>query len=217
MTYAPSDPLPIRSPTELALHPHKVAMVGSRETPIGILMAMTRLARALCDAGYLIQSGEADGADNAAHIGARQSARYREVGFAGYLPWNGMKTNRGSIYADPSDGIFDASTFETWRQAEAIAFEARGSFEGLGRGGIGLHTRNAFQVLSPSLRHPVHRCICWAIPIGDGSKVRGGTNTAVQIALRYSVPVVNLYYEEVLHRVLSFAQAREILVATAAG
>lgn len=203
----------MRTPAEISVYPRKIAIVGSRKTPDNILTVMMRLARAVCDIGYLIQSGEADGADNAAHIGARQSSRYAEIGFAGYLPWNGMKTNRGLIYVDQSDGIYDASTFDTWEQAKALAYSARGSFNGLGRGGVSLHTRNAFQILSPSLQHPVDRCVFWASPIGNGATVEGGTNTAVQLALRHSVPLVNLYYEEVLQRVLTFVQAREAMVS----
>jgi len=204
----------MRTPGEIALYPRKVAIVGSRDTPVNVLLVITRLAKVLCDDRWLIQSGEADGADNAAHIGARQSDRYREVGFAGFLPFDRMRTNRGVIFASDTDGIYDASKFDTWEQAQAIAMVARGSFHGLGRGGIALHTRNAFQILSPSLSNPVARCICWAVPVGDGKKVRGGTNTAVQISQTNAIPVVNLYYDEVLQRVLSFVQAREAMVAS---
>lgn len=195
-----------KAATEISSYPLKYGGVGSRDTPDEILTVMKQLGAKLCDAGYLGMSGEADGADIAFHDGARQSKYYREIGFAAYLPYNGMRVSRTPdlIYEDHSRGIYDASKFMQWERAKQFAYEARGSFEGLGRGGIALHTRNAFQVLSPSLESPVNRLLCWAKPVGDGSKVRGGTNTAVQIARRFHIPVVNLYYEEQLQKALNY-------------
>lgn len=193
-----------KTPWQLAAYPLKYAGVGSRDTPTDVLDVMRRLGKALCNIGYLGMSGEADGADFAFHEGARQSTRYDDVGFGAFLPYNGMRTGRGVIYEDISRGIYDASKFDNWERARQFAFEARGSFNGLGRGGVALHTRNAFQVLSPSLQDPVKRLICWAQPIGTRGQVKGGTNTAVQIAHRYNIPVVNLLIDDQMQNVLRF-------------
>lgn len=191
---------------QIAAWPHKCGGVGSRGTPANILDVMFQAGRALCDVGYLMMSGEADGADFTFHEGARSSPRYPEVGFAAFIPWNGMRVDHsgGRVFEDWTRGIYDASKFHNYPQAEALALQARGSFEGLGRGGIGLHSRNPYQVLSPSLCNPVARLICWAEPVGKAGKVKGGTNTAVQVALQHNVPVVNLYYDEKVEQVLAF-------------
>lgn len=191
---------------QIAAYPWKYCGVGSRKTPINVLDVMFNLGRALCDVGYLGMSGEADGADFTFHEGARSSPRYPEVGFAAYIPWQGMRVHHssGRVFEDWSKGIYDASQFHNHPEAMELAKQARGSFEGLGRGGIGLHSRNSYQVLSPSLCNPAARLICWAKPVGKGMRVEGGTNTAVQIAHRFNVPVVNLYYEEKLEQVLTF-------------
>ena len=57
-------------------------------------------------------------------------------------------------------------------------------------------TRNPFQILDVDLHTPVKKCIYWGIPQGKTEKVRGGTNCALQIAIRFDVPRLNLYHEE---------------------
>lgn len=196
-----------KTPLQIAAWPLKYGGVGSRDTPQDIQRIMSDLGCALCNVGYLGMSGEADGADFAFHEGARSSPRYSEVGFAAFLPFNPMTVKRqpAPVFEDWAHGIYDASQFPNFDQANELAFRARGSFHGLYEKGIALHTRNAYQVLSPTLQNPVRRLICWAEPTGSNSgRVRGGTNTAVQIALSHNVPVVNLYYDEKVAEVLDF-------------
>lgn len=172
--------------------------VGSRETPEDVIVLMENLGEYLCDQGYRGRSGMAPGADMAFYRGAQRSARFAEVGFDNFLPnaWMFNRPEFGNIVPDPSANIFDATRFvDTYDQAQEIAFAARGNFEGLKRGGIELHTRNTFQVLGPTLDVPSRAVICWAIPVGKQGKFRGGTNTAIQIAKRFEVEVINLYFE----------------------
>lgn len=189
--------------------PRRYAGVGSRELPADRAMVIRRLGRKLCDVGWLGQSGEADGTDTEFHLGAKESPRYGEVGFIAFLPWNGFRSSKTSprIFHNPREGRFDATLFDSFEDAKPIAIEARGSFDGLGPGGICMHTRNVFQVLTPTLKHPVDRLFAYAKPVGNGTKVAGGTNTALQIALRYKVPVTNLYYDEECERVMKWLEA----------
>lgn len=177
-------------------HRPKFAGVGSRKTPDDVLEIMRRLSHCLYDKGWMGQSGDADKADTAFHEGAMRSSRYPELGFAAYLAWNGYekKSTGERRFDDPTLGLYDASMFENWEAARDIAYNAREGFDGLDRGGIALHTRNAYQALSPSLMDPVQRMFCWAKPVTNG-KVDGGTNTAVQLARMYSIPLTNLYFD----------------------
>ena len=195
---------PPKTPGEISRYPRKNALIGSRAAPHYALDAMEQLARIFCDLGYLGLSGQADGMDTYAHLGAARSECYPDVGFAAFIPWDGYRSGHGQWFNNPEQGIYDASKFSTWSQAEKIALKARGSFNGLSRWGIKLHTRNAFQVMSPSLLDPVERVVCWAPPIGNGDHVRGGTNTAVQIARHFGVRVSNLYYQDIMEKVHAF-------------
>lgn len=158
---------------------------------------MVRIGTAMTDRGWMLRSGGATGADTAFHQGVLKSSRYPEILPEIYLSWSGM----GGMYPDPSQGLIDSQRNHLWQTATEIALQARGSFNGLGRGGIAHHTRNVFQVLGSDLRTPSRMLVCWARPIGRRGNVAGGTNTAVQIALKYNVPVRNLYYPEVIESV----------------
>lgn len=178
------------------------AGVGSRATPDEILGLMVRLGTTFCNLGWGLSSGAAEGADQAFWTGAVLSPRFLEVRNRIYLPWNNIN---GHIH-DPAIGYYDATRFtDTYDQAKAMALEARGSFEGLGRGGIALHTRNVFQIHGHTLQEPVRGLVYWGIPVGKGEKVKGGTNTALQIAIRAQIPHrINLYTDEGRQRAETF-------------
>ena len=175
-----------------------VTLVGSRETPQDVLELMRKIGHYFCDTNFRGRSGGAPGADTAFFEGAKRSVRYDSVGFDVYLPnsWLFAKPEFGGIKPDPNRGIYDATTFtDTYESATELAARARGSFHGLSKTGIQLHTRNVFQVLGPTLDPQYHsKCVVfWAEPIGRKGQVRGGTNTAVQLALQHDVPIYNLF------------------------
>ena len=183
-----------------------VAMVGSRRAPQPILDLMSLTAEVLCDRGVAITSGDADGCDLASYEGATRSSSFEMVGARIYLPWNGIKyekTGRPQRWAD-NRVFFDASKFENYEYATELALQARGSFEGLGRGGISMQCRNPYQILLDDLKTPVASCILWAETIGKQDKVKGGTNTAYQIARKFGVPTINLYTDEGMEKILTF-------------
>lgn len=177
------------------------AGVGSRETPDDILELMRLISQALYAQGYALSSGDAEGADTAFYEGALMSPHYHQLGARIYLAWNGVR-NR---YHDPNNYFYDASKFPTWESANSIALECRGSWEGLKRGGIAMHTRNVFQIMGQMLTDPVKSIIYWGIPVGKSEKVKGGTNTALQLAIKCDIPIrINLYTDEGMERTTKF-------------
>ncbi|MNZ43801.1 hypothetical protein D3C78_614130 [compost metagenome] len=120
------------------------------------------------------------------------------------------KKNMRNLSYDAVKGHHEAEQYETYDEAQSIAFRARGSFEGLFPSGIALHTRNAFQVLSEELCFPRWITIFWARPVGKKGKVDGGTNTAVQISIMNNVPCVNLYVEEQRTKFIGWVTAQLI-------
>lgn len=186
------------------------AGVGSRETPDDVLLLMIRLGRTLADLGYTLSSGDAIGADRAFWYGATLSPRHREVGCRIYLHKNGYQGR----FNDPANGFLVAPQFtETWEKAQALASAARGGFYGLGPGGIALHTRNVFQVYGHTLRAKVKSIYYWAEPKGKQERVGGGTNTALQIAIKANLEQrINLYFPEMRDRALAFLAKYETAV-----
>lgn len=165
----------------------------------------------MCDNGCIGSSGEADGADKAFHDGARRSARYSEIGFVAYLPFNGFRSRKDGdrLYHSTANGLWDATLFDNYNEAMELAKTVRGSWAGLGPGGIACHTRNTYQVLTPTLNHPSKRLICWAEPVGKSGKVRGGTNTAVALAIQHHIPVTNCYYEHTQQKMEKWIREQE--------
>jgi len=51
-----------------------------------------------------------------------------------------------------------------------------------------MHGRNPFQILGKDLNDPVDFVLCWT----QYGKIEGGTATAINLALKYNIPVFNL-------------------------
>ena len=194
-------------------------LVGSRETEndpyITVLQELA--GEYFCCKRYRGRSGLAPGSDRNFYVGAQRSALFDEVGFDNYLP-DATFFNRpqfGYLKPDPSRNIYDATTFTaTYERAKAMALEARGSWEGLYESGIRLHTRNAFQVHGHELVRVSSFCMYWAIPTGRKGLVKGGTNTAVQLALRAGIPCFNMFFPDVRKRLLvALSQSSQLLCA----
>lgn len=182
------------------------AIVGSRTTPEIVLEYMIRLGRTLTDMGYAVSSGDAYDADRAGWYGAIQAERFNEVGCRIFL----NKEYRNGKHISTFPGFIDARKFDDVRpMAEAIALKARGTFAGLNKWGIELHTRNVYQILGRSLKERVDYCILWAEPTGK-DRVSGGTNTAYQIAKTVEVPtIINLYSKEGIEWAKAFLAENE--------
>lgn len=153
--------------------------VGSRETPPEMLETMRKLGAWLAKRGYVLRSGGADGADAAFEAGALDALGPRDI----YLPWPGFNGHRSPL-CRPSEDAFE------------MAATVHPAWDRLTRGPRALHARNCHQVLGDDLETPSKFVLCWTGDgcVGEASRTRatGGTATAIVVADRHEVPVVNL-------------------------
>lgn len=164
--------------------------VGSREVPVEGALILVWVGRALALLGGVLCTGDASGADDYFHqgylLGKSDSMPPAQIYFTQ------LKNPRGLTH-DIYKGHHQAEMYDTYQEAQAMAFRARGTFNGLFPAGVALHTRNAFQVLSETLDNPRWVTVFWAKPIGKKSQVKGGTNTVVQLSIMNGIKRINLY------------------------
>lgn len=143
--------------------------VGSRETPPIICKFMTELAASLENIGYVLRSGGADGADLAFESGV-SDPNNKEI----WVPWKGFNGNASRLL--PSNQAYDiAKTIHpVWNKLSDPAKR--------------LHARNCHQVLGADLNTPSNFLICYT----DNAEIKGGTATAINLALNNNIPVINL-------------------------
>ena len=176
-------------------------MIGSRETPQDILDLMTAFATKLASEGYTARSGGADGADTCAELGYEnyvkefgQNPDLLEV----YLPWSGFNKRWSK-----SPPYYVASKLDGYEKAQEIAESIHPAWDRCSDGAKTLHTRNVYQILGKDLDIPSLFVVFWAIPT-TGERVKGGTNTAVQLGLTHGCKCFNLYHEENRQRVIYY-------------
>lgn len=160
--------------------------VGSRETPLEVLDLMKQIGYRMAELGYIGRSGAAEGADTAFYEGwgEHKLQSHSHTPFVEYLPWKGFNGKYNVV----------APLLENYEQAEEIASKVHPVWERLSRGAKALHARNVYQVLGDDLSTPSNVLFCYAEPTKIG--VKGGTNTAVQLAIQNGVKWYNLYLPE---------------------
>lgn len=169
--------------------------VGTRDVPEEHVPLLIWVGHCMALLGGVLCSGDAPGSDTYFYIGYNQGKT--EDMPPAQVYYTKLKKQRAGLSHAPIRGEHEAERYDTYEAAKALAFKARGSFEGLFPSGIGLHTRNAFQVLSETLEDPRWITLFYAEPANKkGTRWKGGTNTAAQISIMRGVKKVNLYVEE---------------------
>lgn len=144
--------------------------VGSRESPEFVCEAMTEIAIVLEKLHYTLRSGGAGGADLAFERGAKQRKHI-------YLPWAGFNGSQSPLYGVCQSAIDMALTIhpapDLLRKREKALL---------------LHSRNCYQVLGKTLDIPSEFLVCWT----ENAQLVGGTRTAIVLAERNKIPVLNL-------------------------
>jgi hypothetical protein len=162
---------------------------------------MRGIAKTLCQEGYILRSGGADGADTAFedghdYAGCEVIGGDKEI----YLPWKGFNNRDNGegcdIYPPTKRAIEIASKFHpTWDRCSSAVQK--------------LHARNSHQVLGKDCETPSEFVICW-------HPGYGGTMQAVRIATHHKIPVYNLAEENdqiVVGAVLRFITGEETVMA----
>lgn len=177
--------------------------VGSRETPEHIIKFIEEVAYWLAGRGYTGRSGSAVGADSAFEQGFNHHEIVNGVSdyvsFEAYLPWKGFSDIREDSTHIVTPELPD------YNEAFSIASTIHPAWSRLGRGAKALHARNVYQVLGLDLSTPSCILFCYAQPTksrqGIVTGVKGGTNTAVQLAMKHGIPIYNFYLQEDIDKV----------------
>jgi len=150
------------------MRPRYYAGIGSRRTPAEVELTIRFVAHKLTRLGFTLRSGGADGAD-------RMFETYSER-VEIWLPWKGFNYHASPYY-------------KLAPRAYEIAAEIHPAWDRLSSGAKHLHARNVHQVLGDDLATPVEFVVCWT----PGGKIVGGTATAINLAKRHDIEVINLY------------------------
>lgn len=176
--------------------------VGSRETPQHILKFIEQVTYWLAGRGYTGRSGSAVGADAAFEQGFNHynivNGVSDYVSFEAYLTWKGFS----DIHEDTVPIV--TPELPNYNEAVEIASTIHSAWNRLGRGAKALHTRNVYQVLGLDLNTPSKVLFCYTQPTKNKqglAGVKGGTNTAVQLAMKHDIPIYNFYLQEDIDKV----------------
>lgn len=149
-------------------------LVGHRKIPSNAFRNLVIIARYVNALGYIGRSGDAIGSDQALKVSGCPKAIH-------YLP-----------NARYSGGQYiDATTLPMWPVANALIANVHPAWHRCNEYARLLHTRNAFEVLGDDLVTPSEFMILYAKPLKNA--VKGGTNTAYQLARRWEIPTFNVY------------------------
>lgn len=169
------------------------AGIGSRSTPPYILHLMEDVAGRLADAGWMLRTGGADGADMAFMEGCNTCHLM--------LPWPGF--NHLSVIRN---GGYEYGTryFYPSPHATDMSVQYHPTPDRLSRQAQLMMGRNALQVFgyiddAGTFMQPFSKfVVCWT-PDGaveETSRATGGTGHAIRLANAYSIPVFNLQRAE---------------------
>lgn len=145
------------------------AGIGSRKTPDSMRDQMARLAAKLAEAGWILRSGRAKGADLAFETGVRNYAKRLGIDD----PEAVMEL---FVAQDATPEAVDmASEYHpNWRACRPFVRK--------------LHGRNMQIVLGQDLNDPVQFIACWTPEAAGG----GGTGQALRLARALDIPVYDL-------------------------
>lgn len=168
------------------------AGIGSRDTPVDILAVMTAAGRRLAEAGMILRSGRAPGADQAFETGvdlarADGCPAMKEI----FLPWPGFE--KGFRSTGAGDVPLARSAME--KTCFDLARRYHRAFDRQSIGTQRLLARNGQQVLGERLDRPSAFLLCWTPDAAAG----GGTGQAIRIARSsdHSIPVFDMGDPEV--------------------
>jgi len=157
------------------------AGIGSRTTPKDALLGFQSLGEELAKAGWILRSGNCDGADKAFQHGANSfEPKEGQTTIQVFLPYEGY--GGYDAIKDGHNYIMPPSTPEAYQIAEKYHPAWHRCNEGARR----FHARNVEIILGHDLETEVEFVVCWC---WDENK--GGTSMGIRIADSMYLPVYN--------------------------
>lgn len=141
------------------------AGIGSRSITDGMNQLMREFAIKIAEEDYILRSGGASGADQAFEAGAEQKEIFRAED-AEEWAYEEVKTCLPT----------DRSGFDNWKPYVKATL-----------------ARNMMQVLGCNGDQPVDFVLCYAPSFDYTDSSAGGTGYAIRCAIKYNIPVINLY------------------------
>lgn len=171
-----------------------ITVIGHRDAPRAVCQTLYEYCIRFLSLGLAGRSGGADGADSAL-TQAVFDYFYDDKpnGCEIYLPrsfFNGLSTNTPGW----GGALLDATSLDNYKDALKIASEVHPNWKACKPYVRSLHARNVYEVLGKDLATPSKGVLLYAKPTQSG--VKGGTNTAFQLAKRHNIPTFNLYNNE---------------------
>ena len=166
----------------------RYACIGGRpfseKNPTGLtpdqLLICERIGGHIAERGYIVDSGNAPGADQAYGRGVN---RVNPELLHLHLPWRSFEAQAvrdGNVIHALED--LDAEVLEFYKE---LAHKARGGFGGLRQGGIKLMTRNSSIVIPP----PAVLSTVRVIAFPSAKRGGGGTGQGMRIAALREIPL----------------------------
>lgn len=195
--------------------------VGSRETPIDILIIMAKVANILEKKGFILRSGAAEGADSAFEFGLENPNQNSEI----YTISKKTKRNKHPYKNDVVFFVPEIDNKALYDKANKLMsvhnLHPRWNLN-MDESARKLHSRNLFQVLGKTLSdHPTENQfskfnLCYT---KDGAKKgedttinTGGTGTSIRASSLYKIPVYNLANIDDRQRIEKFIAENENLL-----
>jgi hypothetical protein len=165
--------------------------IGSREVPENVFEAMSTEAYHLAGKGYTLRSGGAKGSDSAFQWG--HECYYSDINAVItnqeiYIPWVNFKMEE---YLSTSSNIIPQHLNTACME---IAASVHPHWDKCSAGAKKLHARNVCQILGDGLFIPSDFVLFYAKEVNG--IVQGGTATAVNIARKFNVPTINMFYPD---------------------
>jgi len=194
--------------------------IGSRDIPDEVIGVMEDAAYRLAKMGWVLRSGKADGSDAAFQRGMQKLARENNGVSCGttclaeiYIPWGNFKGGSGleddwDITLDKIDSLYP----EHVQMRKEWMSEVHPAPERLSQGAEKLHLRNVHQVFGPNLSDAYinqSKFVLYYAKEDKKGNPKGGTATAVNLAKKQGVRVLNLLNQDGRDVLEKFLQSME--------
>ncbi|URC22724.1 hypothetical protein KASHIRA_01500 [Serratia phage vB_SmaM-Kashira] len=192
--------------------------IGSRDIPAEVVSIMEDAGYRLAKMGWVLRSGKADGSDAAFQRGMQKYVidsgisdykRLAEI----YIPWDNFTGGQGlRDHWDISLNQIDILFPEHSAMRKEWMSEVHPAPERLSQGAEKLHLRNVHQVFGPNLTDAFinqSKFVLYYAKEDKKGNPKGGTATAVNLAKKTGIRVLNLLNQEGRDKLESFLKQME--------